>query len=136
MPSAIPIFIRFTKKGTKSLTDPRDIYEHTANFAARRLRACILGVIPQDIIDEAQDACEATLKSGDGVPLEDRIRKMLVAFDGVGVTKELIEKRIGHNSESINATELVGLQKIFISLRDGMSKRGDWFDFGKESSEE
>ena len=33
--------IRYTRQGTKKLTDPRDIYELVANNGARRLRACI-----------------------------------------------------------------------------------------------
>jgi len=45
--------IRATKHGNKTLTDPRDIYEMVANQGARRLRACILGVIPGDVIDSA-----------------------------------------------------------------------------------
>ena len=35
--------IRHTRKGQYALTDPREIYEMTANQGARRLRACILG---------------------------------------------------------------------------------------------
>ncbi|MDT1904179.1 hypothetical protein FPK34_26285, partial [Acinetobacter baumannii] len=45
--------IRYTRNGSKKLTDPRDIYELVANNGARRLRACILGVIPGDVIDDA-----------------------------------------------------------------------------------
>lgn len=41
--------IRGTKKGNIPLTDPRDIYEMVANQGARRLRACILGIIPGDL---------------------------------------------------------------------------------------
>ena len=37
--------IRHTKRGDTLLTDPRDIYELIANNGARRLRACILGII-------------------------------------------------------------------------------------------
>ncbi len=44
---------RHTKQGGYKLTDPRDIYELVANNGARRLRACILGVIPGDVIDAA-----------------------------------------------------------------------------------
>ena len=45
--------VRGTKKGNVPLTDPRDIYEMVANQGARRLRACILGIIPGDVIDAA-----------------------------------------------------------------------------------
>jgi hypothetical protein len=52
---------RDTKKGGYDLTDSRDIYEMVANQGARRLRACILGVIPGDIVDAAIKKCEETL---------------------------------------------------------------------------
>lgn len=44
------------------LTDSRDIYEATANFGARRMRACILGVIPGDVVDMAVNECKETQK--------------------------------------------------------------------------
>ena len=52
--------IRSTKKGNIPLTDPRDIYELVANQGARRLRACILGVIPGDGVDAALEECNKT----------------------------------------------------------------------------
>ncbi|MEG7697727.1 hypothetical protein U2181_15285, partial [Listeria monocytogenes] len=39
---------RHTKQGVKPLTDPRDIYEATANEGGRRLRARLLAIIPPD----------------------------------------------------------------------------------------
>lgn len=62
------------------LDDPRDIYEMVANQGARRLRACILGVIPGDIVDAAVDMCQQTLISGHKEPLEDRLRNALSLF--------------------------------------------------------
>ena len=49
------------KKAT--LQDPRDIYEHVANAASRRLRACILRVIPGDVVEAAVKQCEITLST-------------------------------------------------------------------------
>ena len=51
---------RDTKKGAYKLEDSRDIYEATANFGARRMRACILGVIPGDVVDMAVTECKKT----------------------------------------------------------------------------
>src|SRR5690606_13682459 len=45
--------VRDTKQGKKRLTDSRDIYELVANQGARRLRACILGILPGDVVDAA-----------------------------------------------------------------------------------
>ncbi len=114
----------------KALTDSRDIYEMTANLAARRKRAAILAVIPPDIIDSAVARCEATL-AGDGKePIEDKIRKMVLAFKEVGVSQEAIETRLGHKLAATIAAELIQLHKIYVSIRDGMSKREEWFKLG------
>jgi len=40
----------------------------------------------------------------------------------------MLEQRLGHKLEATIEQELVGLRKIFVSLKDGMSKREDWFD--------
>jgi hypothetical protein len=118
-----------TKAGPKKLTDPRDIYEHIANQGARRLRACILGIIPFDIVDYAVEVCEKTLKQANGsVPMIDRIQKMVLAFGELGVTSEMLEKRLGHKIEIVIEQELITLQKIYISIKDGFSKREDWFE--------
>lgn len=123
--------IRYSKKyGNKKLSDPRDIYELVANMGARRLRACILGVIPGDIVEEAVRQCEKTIEGGSDKPLEDRIRNMVVKFDEISVTKEMIEGRLGHKVEVTTPTELVNLVKIFKSIQDGMGKREDFFDTG------
>lgn len=110
------------------LTDPRDLYELVANQGARRLRSCILGIIPGDVTDIALEQCEKTLASGNKEPLIDRVRKMAAAFGEFGVVVAMLEKRLGHKLEATIEQELVGLRKIFVSLKDGMSKREDWFD--------
>lgn len=109
------------------LTDSRDVYEHTANFAARRKRACMEAVIPRDIVEDALEQCEKTLKSGHNEPITDRVRKMATAFAEYGVTVEMIEKRLQHKLDACIEQELVLLRKIYTSMKDGMSKREDWF---------
>lgn len=122
---------RFTKRGVQTLTDSRDIYELIANQGARRLRACILGVIPSDIVDEAVDQCDKTVQGATSEPIADRIKKMVVAFGEIGVTKEMIEKRLGHKIDVTIDLELAGLIKIFNSIKDGMTDRATWFEFEK-----
>jgi hypothetical protein len=120
--------VRHTKRGAIKLEDPRDIYELVANQGARRLRACILAVIPGDVTDAAVAQCETTLHTKlDTSP--DGINKIVVAFAALGVSREQIEKRIQRSIDSIFPAQIVGLKKIYASLRDGMSKPADWFDF-------
>lgn len=124
--------IRYTRNGSKKLEDPRDIYELIANNGARRLRACILGVIPGDVTEAAVTQCETTMKASADTSV-DGIKKMLEAFEAFGVTKEQIEQRIQRRIDSIQPAQVVALKKIYASLRDGMSKVADWFE-GEQSS--
>lgn len=119
--------IRFTRRGTTKLEDPRDIYELVANQGARRLRACILAVIPGDVVESAVRQCELTMKTkADTSP--EAMQKMAAAFETYGISKEQIEKRIQRRIEAIQPAQVVSLKKIYASLRDGMSSPEDWFD--------
>ncbi len=122
---------RYSKaKGLVALTDPRDIYEAVANQAARRVRACILAVIPGDVIEAAVAECRKTITAkADMSPVG--IKRMLDAFAQIGVTKEMIEKRIQRNMEAIQPAHIVSLGNIRNSLLDGMSKIADWFEVGE-----
>lgn len=118
---------RHTKKGFINLTDSRDIYELVANNGARRLRACILGIIPGDVVEAAVEQCKKTLESSE-VPMDDQIRNLLSAFDQFGITKEHLEKRLGHKIESTISPEIVTLRSIYKSIKDGMADRTQFFD--------
>lgn len=125
------------KKGgiVTKLTDPRDIYEMTANQGARRLRSCILGVIPGDLVEAAVMECEKTLRKQNKEPLIDRVRKMVPAFSELGVTATMIEKRLRKKLEAITEPEFTQLKKIYVSIRDGMGKRDDYFEAAAEAPE-
>lgn len=128
--------IRSTKKGNVTLTDPRDIYELVANQGARRVRACILGVIPGDVIDSALVQCNKTLLSDNGdVPLVDLVRQAAALFQNdYGVTIQMLEKFIGCKSESFSMNDLIRLKRVYKSLKDGMAKREDYFEMIPEAN--
>lgn len=119
--------LRHTKSGSYALTDPRDIYENVANQGARRLRACILGIIPGDVCDDAVEECNKTLKGANKDPLNQRIEKMVVAFAAYGVTSDMIKDRFKHTLETISETELVSLRKIYNSIKDNMAPVSEFF---------
>jgi len=118
--------IRFTKNGSYPLTDPRDIYETVANSGSRRLRACILNVIPGDVVDAAVKQCDLTLKATAEVTPE-RLKSLLDKFGEFNVTRAQIEARIQRGLDSMTPSLLIQLGKIYNSLRDGMSATSDWF---------
>lgn len=118
---------RDTRQGGYQLTDERDIYELIANFGQRRKRAVLLTVIPGDVVEAALQACERTMTAkADTSP--EGIRKMLEAFAEFGVTQPQLEARIQRRLDAIRPAQVVMLEKIYNSLRDGMSQAADWFD--------
>lgn len=118
---------RDTRHGKKTLTDARDIYEATANFGARRLRACILAVLPGDVVEMALRECKKTLVSDDRLSTKAIADTLLVAFKEHGVTKEQLEKYIGKQLTSITREELVDLGGVHQAIRDGQAKVSDYF---------
>lgn len=127
--------IRDTKGGGVALRDERDIYELTANMGGRRLRARILAILPADLIQAAVDECGKTLAGGNDLPISDRIRNAVTAFKAFGVQPAHIEKRLGHALDVTTGEELADLRKIHNSIRDGVSKVGDWFGDGAKSED-
>jgi hypothetical protein len=119
--------VRDTKRGRVQLEDARDVYEMTANQGARRLRACILGIIPGDVVEDAMQQVEQTLHTKAEVTPE-RIKKMLEVFAGYGVTREQVEVRIQRRIDALTPALFVQLGKIANSLKDGMSTAADWFE--------
>lgn len=119
--------IRHTKKGSYKLEDPRDIYELVANQGARRLRACILAVVPGDVVEAAVNQCQLTLQSHTDVTAEG-IKKLIEAFEPLSVSKAQIEKFCQCRAEAIKPAQIVRLRSIYTSLRDGMSSPSDWFE--------
>lgn len=118
--------LRYSRSGTKVLTDPRDIYENVANQGARRLRACILGVIPGDVVDAATGQCEETMKANVEITPE-LIKSLIDGFAKFGVSKEQLELRLQRRIDTITPAQVVGLRKVYNSLKDRMSSPADWF---------
>lgn len=117
---------RDTKSGGYAITDQREIYERIANDGARRKRACLLAVVPGDVVDAAVSQCRVTLATKVEVTPE-RIKSMLEKFAGLGVKKEQIEKRIQRHIEALTPPLMLQLGRIYNSVKDGMSSKDDWF---------
>lgn len=129
--------VRETKKGNYPLTKPRDIYEQVANQAARRVRACILGIIPGDIVEEAVEQCHKTLINGEEKPLKDLIQGVVrTAEKDYQVPQESLEKYIGCKAEAFSMNDLIRLKRVFNSIKDGMAKREEIFELPGVEKEE
>jgi len=118
---------RDLKDGGHELTKERDKYEHIASQAMRRVRACILEIIPSDVIELAIEECEKSLKRQDPRSKDDKVRSMITMFDDIGVTLDMLEEYLGHKIQAVNNTQLVQLGKIFNSIIDGIASREEFF---------
>lgn len=117
-----------TKGGGYAVKDERSKYELEANQAMRRVRACIEGLIPRDVIDMALEQCESTATESADCSKEG-VEKLLNAFSVFGVNKAMIEARIqGTKMEAIKPPQVVGLRKVYSSLKDGIANVEDFFD--------
>lgn len=118
--------LRYANKKVSELTDPRDIYEIIANNAQRRVRACILEIIPGDVVDYAMEACQQTrLAHLDKTP--ESMQNLLDAFQRFNVGKADIEAFIQSKYEAIKDSQWLKLRDIYASLRDGIAKKEDFF---------
>lgn len=124
---------RSTRKGSYRLEDPRDIYELVANNGARRLRACILSVIPGDVTEAAVKQCETTLATTADTSVA-AVQKLVAAFEPFGVTKAMIEQRIQRRLDAIVPAQIVMLRKVYASLKDGMATVADHFEVEEAST--
>lgn len=125
---------RYTKSsGLKKVEDPRDIYEIVANMGSRRLRACILGIIPDDVTDAAVRQVEITLRAKVEITPE-KIKSLIDKFSALKVSADQLEARIQRRMDAITPALMIQLGKIYNSLKDGMSKPEDWFSAKKEDN--
>lgn len=126
---------RETKSGNYQIKSHRDTYELIANMAQRRVRACLEEVLPVDLVEEAKYLCKKTMAGGGDMPFNDRVREMLLSFDEVGVSVQMIESFLGHNKEAIVVEEFPKLRQVFNSIKNGIAKREDFFDVPPPSGE-
>jgi hypothetical protein len=114
--------------------DERDLRELINRRGAILERNAILKVLPPDAIQDAIAACSKTLRTaseGDlGANKEDTLRRLVVGFDGIGVTSAMLASFLGHPVAVINGEELAELRKVFRAIVDGQGRREDYFDVG------
>lgn len=110
---------RDQKGGPKQLTDMRDIYENNANNGARRVREAIFAILPPWFVEEAKQICTKTLADGGGKPLPQRIADAIRAFEGIGVTQDRIETKLGRPSGKWTEHDVAQLLVAYQSVQRG-----------------
>lgn len=121
----VPLY-RESKGGRTLLTSDRDIYEHIANFAARRRRACMEQVIPRYLVDMAIEKCHETLETKVDVKAElKKCVNYLKSYHNVEL--EELEEKLGMKYEAFSSVQYTTIRKWTASLKDGIVKKEDLF---------
>lgn len=123
--------VRYSKaKGNTELTNPDEIYEVCMSKMARRLRNCILAMIPTYVTEKAMAKCRQVKESRGDLTWE-RVQKMLEAFARVGVTQAMIEKWLGYTIDRNNLPEkghVITLGEIYNSIESGETTVDRFFE--------
>ena len=118
--------VRDTKKAQLPITRLRDVNDHVANYAQRRLRQCIFAIIPNYIAEDAKDWCDRTMLDSIGDITQAR-SKMIEMFAQYGVQTAHLTAFLGHPVDSIRPSEVLRLRRAYVSIRDGICDVGDLF---------
>lgn len=119
---------RDTKQGKKRLSEDRDIYEMCANQAGRRLRSCLLNVVPGDLIDLALAECERTINAN-LCSIQEQSEKWGKALQSeFGITPKMVVKFIGNANVNLwTADDIHRLRKLYNALKEGTASVDEVF---------
>ena len=87
--------------------------------------------IPGFVFDQACKVCKTVL-SREGID----VKALVEAFGKIGVTPEMIEKRLTHNITALSPHEAVQLRTIYASIRDGFKPVSEYFEVEPISQEQ
>ena len=124
---------RTTKSGGYKLTDDRDIYELEANMASRRIRACILQMVPGDVTQIAVAACRKTASSGLAEKMADKEqREKLISatvriYERMGIGLTDLEDYLNAKKQDWSADHMLRLKELKNSIDDGVLPIGEVF---------
>lgn len=116
-----------------SVEDERELAELVGRNAAKKVRNCILRLIPSDLIEEALEECSRTLVAAAEADLRaapaDAIAKMTAAFAEIGVTSEMLHDHLVlREGAALSARHVARLRGVYRAIKDGEASARDFFD--------
>jgi hypothetical protein len=114
-----------TKKGVKTLTSDRDIYENNANLGARRVRECIFDLLPGWYKAEAGDIARNRLRNPDPTKSPAQMAADAIKwFASQGIKLARVEARLGKPRADWDEYDLAQLRVLTGTLnrREGTAE--------------
>ena len=79
-------------------------------------------------MDEAIQACQATL-TGDGkTSFDQRVNNLITEFDRIGIPASKLKAYLKHDATKMDTDEFLDLIGIFNSIKSGERRAAEWFD--------
>jgi hypothetical protein len=88
-------------------------------LVSKAVRTLVLRLIPGDIVDEAQRACQTTLSNRAAKDPGTEKKRVCDAFAEIGVFPADLALFLGHSLDAVQPAELVELREIYATVRDG-----------------
>lgn len=100
----------------------------TASLVSKAMRTNGLRVIPSDIVEEAIDACKATMEREDRRDPEAGRKRLVDAFNAIGVKPDALKSYLGHDLGSSSPTEMDELRGLYTAIKEGSTNWKDALD--------
>ncbi len=114
--------------------DERDLRELTNRRGAILIRNCLLQVMPKDLIEDALQECQKTLRSNAAKDPDGERKKILLAFSALNVSAEMLSAYLGHPVAQCSPSEIADLRGIYKSISDGNSTWADYVSGNGEAA--
>ncbi len=117
--------------------DERDLRELQNRRGAICVRNALLGLLPAKLKRDAHAKIKQTKRLTAMTALKDRdkaIRDLVASFSKYKVTREMLERYIGHPLETITPDEYATLSGVGRSIRDGNTTVADQFGNGQKDT--
>lgn len=133
-PGQEPLATRITSDGNKVyvIACTEDELALKVNSAKSKvIRNSGLRLIPQDILEEAEEQVRATNLKG-GTDSKAEVKKVADAFMSLNVSPAELTVYLGHSLETVSPSELADLRAAYRAIKDGQAT---WQDYRKQRDE-
>lgn len=110
-----------------------ELHNKEAAMISKVIRNEGLRLIPSDIVDEAITVARKTRRDRDAKDPKEAKKRILDAFDSIGVQPKEIEKLLGHSLDTTSPKELEDLRGIFAAIKSG---EATWADYTRQADED
>lgn len=96
-----------------------DLLSKGNSLESKALRTQIIRHLPGDLVDEATQACNATLRNQDAQDPDAARKRIVDGFAAIGVPVDELAELLEHDLGSASPTEMEYLRGIYTSIREG-----------------